>query len=296
MTMTVLGLPLEEWQRFTVPFHKIAYSAPGSPAYAEAQRGIEWYLAYMRDQIAEQRKERRPGLISYLMDVDAVRGGKLGDGDRLNDREVFILALQVIAGGVDTTTALTSNTLMFLNGDAAARQKLFEDRSLLPKACEEFMRLAAPVQALSRTAAHDVEIGGQKIKAGERIMFAFASANRDGVEFENPDDIQVDRFPNRHLGFGIGIHRCIGSTFARMMFGVMLDAIFERMPDFRIDAERAARYPAIPAVNGWKSIPATFTPGKTIMESQTIPAWKDAIDFSGADGAVGLSVAAAIAG
>jgi len=225
------------------------------------------------------------------MDATVSGESRLGEGDRLSDREIFILALQVIAGGVDTTTALTSNALVYLDENRAVRRRLIEDPGLLPTACEEFMRLASPVQALCRTAARDVEIGGQQIRAGERIMFAFASANRDTREFADPDSIQVDRFPNRHLGFGIGMHRCIGSTFARMMFGVMMGAILERLPDYSIDHGRAAHYPTMPAVNGWKSIPAAFTPAASRHTAKLVPAWKDALDFSDASGGQGVSLA-----
>jgi cytochrome P450 len=291
MTMHVLGIPIEEWQRFAIPLHQGAYAQPGSPEALEAQRGVESFIVYIRDQIAEQRITRRPGLISHLMDVEVTGASQLGSGNRLSDREIFMLALQIIAGGVDTTTSLTSNTFVFLDRDRDARQKLIESPSLRPRACEEFVRLASPVQALCRTAARDIQIGDQTIRAGDRVMFSFASANRDDREFANPDTVDVTRFPNRHVGFGIGIHRCIGSTFARMMFGIMLDAVLERIPDYKVDHARAVHYPTMSSVNGWKSIPAHFTPGTKRGASSVLPKWKDAVDLKESLNASGVSMA-----
>jgi cytochrome P450 len=295
MTLHVVGLPIDEWRRFAMPFHKNAYSLPGSPEYAQAHRGIEWFLAYMRDQIADQRKVRRGGLISRLMDIDAIGESRLGGGARMNDNEVFLLALQVMAGGVDTTTALTSNALVYLDQDRAARERLIDEPAAMAKACEEFVRMFAPVQNLSRTAAYDIELGGQRIRKGERLLFVFASANRDERQFEQPDTCIIDRFPNRHLGFGIGIHRCIGSTLARMMFSTMVSTVLRRMPDYTVDHGRALHYPLISNINGWKSIPATFRRGMAVAKTNVIPPWKDEIDFASGDEAAGVSVAKAIA-
>jgi cytochrome P450 len=87
----------------------------------------------------------------------------------------------------------------------------------------------------------------------------FASANRDRREFPDPDEFVADRQPNRHVAFGIGKHRCIGSTLARAEFATMLATTLRRIPDFRIDRDATVRYPSLGIVNGYVSMPATFT-------------------------------------
>jgi cytochrome P450 len=90
---------------------------------------------------------------------------------------------------------------------------------------------------------------------------SWSSANFDDTVFDNPEQLQLDRFPNRHQTFGVGLHRCLGSNFARTEFKVMLEEVLRRLPDFTVGAG-AQRYSSIAIVNGWVNLPATFTPGK----------------------------------
>ncbi len=167
----------------------------------------------------------------------------------------------LIAGGLDTTTSLFLNAVVHLSQHPALRQQLIDHPELRPAATEEMLRFYTPVQGLARTVTRDCPFGDVEMQRGDRVLLSYGSANRDGRAFPDPDEFVVDRFPNRHFAFGIGIHRCIGSTFARMEFGVMLDEILERLPDFHVDQSRAQQYPIIGLVNGYISVPATFTPG-----------------------------------
>jgi cytochrome P450 len=104
-------------------------------------------------------------------------------------------------------------------------------------------------------------VGGQHIEAGDRLVLSWSSANFDESVFDRPDEVILDRFPNRHQAFGLGIHRCLGSNLARAEFAVVLEEVLRRLPDYVIDAERARHYPTIGIVNGWITLPATFTAG-----------------------------------
>jgi len=161
---------------------------------------------------------------------------------------------------VDTTGSLLSSVLEYLSRHEDVRARLIADPALIPQATEEFLRYFAPVQALARTAARDCVIGGQHIAAGERVQLSWSSANFDEDAFDDPDELRIDRFSNRHQTFGIGIHRCLGSNFARVEFKVMLEEVLRRLPDFEIGST-ACRYRSIAIVNGWVNLPATFTPG-----------------------------------
>jgi cytochrome P450 len=141
----------------------------------------------------------------------------------------------------------------------------------LPVAREEFLRFFSPVHANGRTTRAESLVAGQAMQPGERIMLVFASANRDERVFERPDEVDITRFPNRHIGFGAGIHRCIGSFLARMMFEVMIEAVFDRLPNYEVLIDQAQPYPTVSPINGWVNIPATFTPG--LRKSAADPAW-----------------------
>jgi cytochrome P450 len=98
------------------------------------------------------------------------------------------------------------------------------------------------------------------MRAGDRLILSFCSANRDPEEFESPDEIVLDRLPNRHLGFGVGIHRCLGSFLAKMMFEVIISKFITRIAEWKILEGSARRYASIGAINGWETLPATFLP------------------------------------
>jgi cytochrome P450 len=184
-------------------------------------------------------------------------------GELLPLERVVGAAFLLLAGGVDTTTALTADALHWLAAHPDERARLVEEPELIKSACEEFLRYFTPVQALARTAMCPVELGGQHIAAGDRILLSWAAANRDEKVFPRPDQLLIDRQPNRHTAFGLGAHRCIGSNFARQTFATMLRAVLDRMPDYVIDAE-AEPNKSIGLVNGWVHLPAHFTPGPSI--------------------------------
>jgi cytochrome P450 len=98
------------------------------------------------------------------------------------------------------------------------------------------------------------------------VLVSWASANHDSTVFEHPNDVDLERQPNRHAALGFGIHRCIGTSFARAEFGIMLRQVLTRMPDYAVDVERTRRFPSIGVINGFISMPATFTPGVRIGE------------------------------
>jgi cytochrome P450 len=167
----------------------------------------------------------------------------------------------VIFGGVDTTTGLIGSALEWLARHPEERDRLREHPGLIPRATEEFLRYFSPVQALARTATRDCVVGGRQVRAGERLLLSWASANFDEDAFDRPDEVVLDRSPNRHQAFGVGIHRCLGSNYARVEFAVVLEEVLRRLPDYAIDGTAARRYPSIAVVNGWVTLPATFTPG-----------------------------------
>jgi cytochrome P450 len=182
----------------------------------------------------------------------------------IDAQEAEDLAVMVLIGGVDTTMASLSTAFLRLHRDHATRQRLIDDPSLIPAATEEFLRIDPPVQGFARSVMADAVVGGQPMAAGETLFMLWGSANRDPDAFPDPDRLDIDRAPNRHLTFGIGGHRCLGATLARLEMRIVLEEVLKRLPDFSID-EAAVEYPdTIGIVNGIVREPATFTPGARI--------------------------------
>ena len=166
-----------------------------------------------------------------------------------------------LGGGVDTTSGMLSHTFAYLDEHPEHRARLRDDPDFLRLGTEEFLRWVSPIRMLARTVTKDTELGGQQLRAGDRVNVSFSAANRDEAMFDDPDTVVLDRFPNRHAGFGIGIHRCLGSNLARVVFQIVLRQILTRMPDYRIDRARAESYQTLSIVNGWVTIPSFFSPG-----------------------------------
>jgi cytochrome P450 len=139
-------------------------------------------------------------------------------------------------------------------------EQLRDHPDLIPQAVEELLRLDGSFVCIGRTARHDTELGGQPVKAGERVMLYWASANRDEAEFDDPDAFDIDRDANRHLAFGAGPHRCAGSHLARMNLRVAYEELARRIHDVRLQPDADIRYHSAMSRTPL-TVPITFTPG-----------------------------------
>ncbi|MEY9836553.1 cytochrome P450 [Streptacidiphilus sp. EB103A] len=258
LTMAMMGIPLRKWTVYNEPAHASVYTPPNSPDQA---RITEMQRAMGRDlyaSIVEIRENPRPGLVDALVRADI--NGKTPPDDEL----LGVLAL-LIGGGFDTTTALTAHALEWLSENPQERERLSRGRDvLLDSATEEFLRYFAPAPGDGRTFSADCEIVGTRFKEGERLWLSWAMANRDPSVFPEPNQVDLERKGNRHSSFGLGIHRCIGSNVARMVFKRMVTQVLDRMPDFACDPEGAEHYETIGVIQGMRHLPATFTPGRRL--------------------------------
>ena len=258
ITLAMLGIPLTKWSLYSEPAHALVYTPEDSP---EAPRVREQNAQMAMDllaNVAEIRQAPRPGLINALIELRI-------NGEPAPDMEILGMLTLLIGGGFDTTTALTAHSLEWLGQNPDQRQRLFDERdTLLDSATEEFLRFYTPAPGDGRTFTEDVEINGTRFKEGERLYISWAMANRDPAVFAEPNKIVLDRKGNRHFGFGLGIHRCIGSNLGRMVFKSMLNAVLDRMPDYRCDPEGTVHYETIGVIQGMRHLPATFTPGRPL--------------------------------
>jgi cytochrome P450 len=263
VTMDLLGFPLDEWRRFADPLHEMVYTPNESPDFMQVMDKVGWVFTRIREEMAGRKKKPQDDLISYLVTAE-IGGAPIAD----NDIESVIFNL--FAGGADTTGSLSSNVFLHLYQNPAEKQRLIENPAMISLAREEFVRYFSPIHGLARSASRDVNIGDSAIEKGDRILLAYSAGNRDPKVFDSPDEVILDRFPNRHIGFGAGMHRCIGSFVARMMFETMLEEVLDRIPNYEIDVENARPYTSVGKVNGWINMPASFEPGKRRGERMSL--------------------------
>jgi cytochrome P450 len=255
ITVDWLGLPVRDWHRYARLHHATLAAVPGSPEYVQAITvDMPFCSQQMREVIAARRAQQRDDVISHLVSQPV-------DGRPITDDEVFSMVELLLAGGVGTTASLVSQTLVWLYQHQDVRADLIAHPEKLPNAVEEFLRYFSPTQALARTVASDAEFHGCALSKGDRVLLAWASANRDPAQFSDPDTLDIERWPNRHTAFGVGIHRCAGSHLGRAMALELLTQILGRMPDYEVRLDLLQRYPHQGTNTGWRSIPATFTPG-----------------------------------
>jgi cytochrome P450 len=260
VTVEWLGLPVADWARYASA-HRATLAYPkGSAEYTYAVEVDHPYLAeQMRTTIAARRREPRDDAISFLLAQSV-------DGRPLTEDEVFSMVDLLVAGGTVTTSNLVSQTLIWLYRHQDERLRLMADPDLLDRAIEEFLRCFAPSQALARTVIQDVEFFGCSLKKGDRALLVWASANRDEAGgFDRPDELDIERWPNRHTSFGIGVHRCAGSHLGRAMGKRLLTEVLTRMPDYEIDLDGLVPYESQGANFGYARVPARFAPGPRVL-------------------------------
>jgi cytochrome P450 len=253
LTMRLMGLPYDNWQLYANLFHSVMAAPQDSEEYAKAIAEVPAMMEGVLAFAATRRAEPRDDLTSFLIHFEF-------DGKRLDDGQLLDILWNLIAGGVDTTTSQTALTLRHLGTHPDLRQQLIDCPELYRTAVDEFLRYFSINRQLSRTVTRDVVLGGQHLRRNDRAIISWLAANHDEREFEQPDRIILDRSPNRHVAFGLGPHRCIGSHLARVMFEVMIRAILERIPDYQVDLAGVDEYLGNPSLTGLGRLPVTFTP------------------------------------
>jgi len=230
----LLGVSRTDLERFREWSDALVQIDPASPENSpEAVAASLELLEYLGAVVAERRASPRDDMVSALLDAEV-------DGEHLSDEEIVGFCLLLLVAGNETTTNLISNTAVLLAEQPDQRRLLVEKPELLPGAIEELLRFESPVQALARTATVDVELHGECIAAGDKVLLLFGSANRDEREFVAADRFDVTRAPGRHLAFGHGAHFCLGASLARLEARVAYEELLRLMPAYELagDPER----------------------------------------------------------
>lgn len=265
ITLDTLGLDCDEVELYSLPFHEVVAEPAGSQGWQRAVAGFARMSEHLARIVDQRRSTPKDDFISDLIRSEI-------DGEPMQDDAIVQVIMNLLGGGVDTTTALLANVFVQLDDEPQTRHRLATDQHLLRTATEEYIRYFSPVLAIARSAASRTTLRGQEICPRDRVLVSIGSMNRDSAVFDDPDMLILDRSPNRHAGFGLGIHRCLGSNFARLTFQIILAQVLTRIPDYRIDRAGATKYAQASSVNGWGRLPASFTPGARITRRTAGPA------------------------
>ena len=247
----LLGIPVadREWIKVTVT----AYDDP-----AEHQRVEQELAAYFTELIAAKRAQPGDDLVSALI---LARDDADRDVAGLNAAELLSMVYLLVMAGFDTTVNLIASGTLALLTHPGEMTRLRADPALLPAAVEELLRFTSPVNhANDRFTTEDVSIGGVVIPAGEWVIPAISSADRDPARFPGPDRLDLGRDTSGHLAFGHGVHHCLGAPLARMEAEVALGALLARFPGLSLAiAPEELRWRPVSLMNGLGALPVRLT-------------------------------------
>lgn len=223
----LLGLPLADRPKFIAWAN--AMTQLRSPiSFLLIMGSLSKMRRYLSQQLQSVRAKGGEGLIAELVQVEKERG-------RITPDEMVSMMFLLLAAGSETTTHLISGSVFELLKDPARRDWLEADWGRIGLAIEEFLRFVSPVQFTKpRYVRHEVELGGVRLKRGDRVMAMIAAANVDPAAHEQPEHMDLERKPNRHVSFGTGIHFCLGHQLARIEAACALRALFTRWPRLRL--------------------------------------------------------------
>ena len=227
----MLGVKREDrdnFQPWTEEFNKFKGKVNTTAAENDhSVRSLKAMFAYFRERIDDLRARPTQGLLSDLVQAEM-------QGDRLSEAELMASCVMLLSAGFETTSNLIGNGVWALLQNPAQQQQLRENPDLMPSAVEELVRYDSSVQFTGRMAGQDIEWHGQHLHEGDFVMLLTGSANRDASQFAQPDQLDLGRKENKHIGFGYGIHFCIGAPLARIEGRIAFAALLRRLPELRL--------------------------------------------------------------
>ncbi len=253
----LLGIPLEDGRELYKWTEAIHTTAGGSPT-EEGMVAVFKMFEYGRKVIEEKRARPKDDLATKLLHVEV-------DGKKLDDMEFLLFFLLLIDAGGDTTRNLLSSGMIAMLENPDQLNWLRADLSgRLNSAREELLRWCSPVIYMRRRARRDVEVGGKKLREGDKAVMYFGSANRDPQKFADADKLDLSRTPNEHIAFGSGPHVCLGQHIARIEIDAMLVEVLTRMKNFELAGE--PKWLPSNFISGPQVMPVRFAPAKRMAE------------------------------
>jgi cytochrome P450 len=238
-----MGWPLEHSGLFLEWCEILMRGIPGVPEEESNEivmgKALELY-GYFAEELEKRDEEGPPKAGDDADFIDTLRAASFAGERPLTQFEILDCIFIVLLAGLDTTQGVLSHSMEFLATHEEYRKDLIANPEVLPSAVEELLRWFAPV-APGRRLTQDAVVGGVPMKAGDRVLLLTASACRDPEEFPEPDVVDFRREPNRHIAFGAGIHRCLGSHLARLELRTALDEWHKRIPDYHLAEGKPVR-------------------------------------------------------
>lgn len=249
----LLGFPpkdeylLRPWSQAIVKMYEVN---PPREHQLAAQKAANEFADYVHTLMLERKREPKPDLITDLSHVHEA-------GEQLSTHELIATCILLLNAGHEASVNGFGNGMVALLRNEAERARLFNDPDKFsPTAVEEFLRFDSPLQYFERTAINECEISGVTVKQGQKIVSLLGSANRDESVFEKADQFDVSRQPNPHIGFGAGIHFCVGAPLARLEMSISLPLLIKRFPNLNL-AREPQRRPAF-SLRGYTKVMANF--------------------------------------
>ena len=252
----LLGMPtddretLNEWSAaFRRALDFIHSQEDRAAIYERATKATLEFNAFLRDLIAERREHPQDDLLSLLITAE-------GD-ERLSEDELIATCMVLLWAGKVTPTNLIGNGVYALLTHPEQLQKLRAHPELIDTAIDEIIRYDSPAQLSFRFALEDIQIGDKLIRKGEQVALLFGAANRDPEQFIDPDEFDITRTDNHHLGFGEGIHTCVGRALGRIEGKIAITQLLQRMPQITLETE-GVRWDRATGIRGLASLPVSF--------------------------------------
>ncbi len=247
----LLGVPEEDrhllrpWSAGIVAMYEYGRT---EDAAARAITAAAEFSAYMRELAEARRRRPREDLVSHLVAAEDA-------GERLSSEELVASAILLLNAGHEASVNAFGNGVVALLANPGELGRVRADAGLVEPAIEEMIRYDSPLQLFERTAKTDVVIGDIEVPAGGKVAALLGSANRDPAAFPDADTFDVGRRPNAHIGFGAGVHHCLGAPLARMELQISLPTLLRRCPDLALAGEPVRRPTFV--LRGYASVPVS---------------------------------------
>jgi cytochrome P450 len=245
----LLTLPVEDRTTLAHWTNRIMERVSNPEAAMEAMASLRGYLEAL---IRSRREQPGDDILGILLTTELLEGRKL------TDDEVLSLCFTFVLAGLETTIIAMGAAMLYLARHPDLKARFAGDERLLELAVEEFLRIEPPAHAHARTVTADIELHGQTLKAGDRVVFLWGAANHDPAQFAEPERFIPDRHPNRHFTFGAGPHRCIGADLARMEIQVALRHLLRRYPDYVV--AEGVEIPSFKPARAPRVLPVVLSP------------------------------------
>ena len=256
----LIGIPVSDWAQFKTWSDMIltlSYARSGGEEaekvgrdFARVTKEMSSYLEQMSE---ERRRNPRQDLLTRLLEAEV-------EGQRLDHDEILGFFQLLVVGGQETTANLINNAVLCLTENPAQLARVQNEPERMARAVEEVLRFRSPLQWVMRTPREDVEIHGQTIPKGSLVLPMIGSANRDSKQFQRAEQFDIGRDPNPHLGFGQGIHACLGAALARLETRIALADLLSRLKNLQVECGTEWQPRKALHVHGPASLPVTFQP------------------------------------